>query len=384
MDLGSFTASLNKSLGLPEDDGLHEMTIRGRQEAEFERHKFQQNKFRFDAKTRRREILATLENMLAPVCTKCGSDSVMMCREATNKRRVEESERLRALNGGCSFPIPWQRFSVGDLCQACYVKDVEHQVFQEGRRGRVAGYADNWMTTCPHKNCGQKHRVPIHLLSPKASWLLKSLGRKAFCSVCFEIKDKCDPCGSHRSDPSSAICQDCVSRSLNITMADQNGSTFIRCPYEGCGQGIVDMSNLQRLVGADVITAFEKRRAQSFSSRLKNVLASKSSDDQLAAEWLRSNTRYCPRCWVVVEKNEGCNDMACRCGFHFCYGCGRPHNRCKCAESVGRPLQPVFGEGEVEAWVFCWACNQEGHAAGAERCPVEQQQRERRQRRDRR
>lgn len=32
--------------------------------------------------------------------------------------------------------------------------------------------------------------------------------------------------------------------------------------------------------------------------------------------------RRCPSCKVVVEKTEGCNHMACRCGHHYCNQCG--------------------------------------------------------------
>lgn len=44
-------------------------------------------------------------------------------------------------------------------------------------------------------------------------------------------------------------------------------------------------------------------------------------------EWIRQNTRPCPRCHVNIQKNGGCNHMTCRtpnCGNHFCFECLGP------------------------------------------------------------
>lgn len=37
--------------------------------------------------------------------------------------------------------------------------------------------------------------------------------------------------------------------------------------------------------------------------------------------------KQCPSCKMIVERSAGCNRMTCRCGFVFCYQCGRPMNR---------------------------------------------------------
>ncbi|KAG8976386.1 hypothetical protein FRB90_009187, partial [Tulasnella sp. 427] len=33
--------------------------------------------------------------------------------------------------------------------------------------------------------------------------------------------------------------------------------------------------------------------------------------------------RRCPKCRIVVERNDGCRHIMCRCGHEFCYNCGR-------------------------------------------------------------
>ncbi|GJY77657.1 zinc finger, C6HC-type containing protein [Tanacetum coccineum] len=35
--------------------------------------------------------------------------------------------------------------------------------------------------------------------------------------------------------------------------------------------------------------------------------------------------RRCPSCKFYVERTEGCLHITCRCGYHFCYGCGEKH-----------------------------------------------------------
>ncbi|XP_037431081.1 uncharacterized protein LOC119297370 [Triticum dicoccoides] len=37
--------------------------------------------------------------------------------------------------------------------------------------------------------------------------------------------------------------------------------------------------------------------------------------------------KQCPSCRMIVERSYGCNRMTCRCGFVFCYQCGRPMSR---------------------------------------------------------
>ena len=38
----------------------------------------------------------------------------------------------------------------------------------------------------------------------------------------------------------------------------------------------------------------------------------------------------CMKCQAVVERNGGCNSMVCRCGFHFCFVCGKENKTCSC------------------------------------------------------
>ncbi|XP_043694509.1 probable E3 ubiquitin-protein ligase RNF217 [Telopea speciosissima] len=44
----------------------------------------------------------------------------------------------------------------------------------------------------------------------------------------------------------------------------------------------------------------------------------------------RNKWRRCPGCKYHVERNEGCQNIKCRCGVLFCYTCGKVKNACEC------------------------------------------------------
>jgi len=51
----------------------------------------------------------------------------------------------------------------------------------------------------------------------------------------------------------------------------------------------------------------------------------KCNDDSETGHWLGANTKDCPRCSVLVEKNGGCNHMTCRqCSHEWCWMCNKP------------------------------------------------------------
>ena len=48
--------------------------------------------------------------------------------------------------------------------------------------------------------------------------------------------------------------------------------------------------------------------------------------ERLFNEWMaRNRVTRCPDCGCVIEKIDGCNHMACRCGAHFCWQCGEAY-----------------------------------------------------------
>ncbi|KAI3387837.1 hypothetical protein SNEBB_001607 [Seison nebaliae] len=78
-----------------------------------------------------------------------------------------------------------------------------------------------------------------------------------------------------------------------------------KCGHEfcfGCGQSIHDP------VKCDLLRMWLKKCA----------------DDSETFTWITVNTKECPKCRAVIEKNGGCNHMICRnacCKFEFCWVC---------------------------------------------------------------
>ena len=47
----------------------------------------------------------------------------------------------------------------------------------------------------------------------------------------------------------------------------------------------------------------------------------------MACRWIKANTKKCPRCNKVINKDAGCQHMTCdRCKHQFCWLCMRPYS----------------------------------------------------------
>jgi hypothetical protein len=53
------------------------------------------------------------------------------------------------------------------------------------------------------------------------------------------------------------------------------------------------------------------------------VWAGKNGPDGMTTHWVQANTKKCPNCQRVIEKNQGCNHMRCGapCLHQFCWLC---------------------------------------------------------------
>lgn len=64
------------------------------------------------------------------------------------------------------------------------------------------------------------------------------------------------------------------------------------------------------------------KTCKEYRKGLKNI----NTDDKFYQFAKGQKFKQCPYCHFWVEKNEGCNHIACRCGNHFCYKCGKKMN----------------------------------------------------------
>ena len=115
-------------------------------------------------------------------------------------------------------------------------------------------------------------------------------------------------------------------------------SKYTRCPAESCDCIIQLSPSFQE----SNVKCFEcdtsfclKCHSESHSPAScedKKKWEKLAQDDSLTASWLTANTKDCPKCQGMIEKNGGCSHMTCRkCRHEFCWLCLGPwrgHTAC--------------------------------------------------------
>eukprot|EP01100_Stratorugosa_tubuloviscum_P003112 TRINITY_DN173_c0_g1_i1.p1 TRINITY_DN173_c0_g1~~TRINITY_DN173_c0_g1_i1.p1 ORF type:complete len:652 (-),score=296.92 TRINITY_DN173_c0_g1_i1:121-2076(-) len=108
----------------------------------------------------------------------------------------------------------------------------------------------------------------------------------------------------------------------------ESSKDFRWCPRPGCGNAVTSPSRETGcLVGKcscghkfcfDCNTDAHSPAA---CPQVK-LWAKKCEDDSETFNWIASNTKPCPKCKVLIEKNDGCFQMTCRqCRFQWCWLC---------------------------------------------------------------
>lgn len=102
----------------------------------------------------------------------------------------------------------------------------------------------------------------------------------------------------------------------------------VRCPNPHCDchlrSSAASPAILECACGEEVCAVCKEESHFPAPCTLARVATALVQDGDFAnSEWIRSNTRPCPKCEVSIEKNNGCNHMRCaRCRHEFCWTCG--------------------------------------------------------------
>mmetsp|Transcript_163114 Transcript_163114/g.313303 ORF Transcript_163114/g.313303 Transcript_163114/m.313303 type:complete len:464 (-) Transcript_163114:318-1709(-) len=154
------------------------------------------------------------------------------------------------------------------------------------------------------------------------------------CAICFQTAgsrlelpvfrtgngDKLREC-----DCGHPICCECMSQHVRVRVEEQRVFN-LHCPFVGCRTELFEQ-DLQRLVfqtqgalSSELCQRFVKLRARDFSARIASFddMVPRIEED---AELLLSlhEMRVCPRCKLVIQRSEGCDDFFCLCGERFNY-----------------------------------------------------------------
>ncbi|KAF2076028.1 hypothetical protein CYY_002688 [Polysphondylium violaceum] len=82
-------------------------------------------------------------------------------------------------------------------------------------------------------------------------------------------------------------------------------------------------------INQDYLKTLTKRQRKKYLKNFKRNIHDRSffnnliKRDGIVSDWIRLNLKICPHCTALVEKIDGCNDVRCICGNHFCFGCSK-------------------------------------------------------------
>jgi ariadne-1 len=121
-------------------------------------------------------------------------------------------------------------------------------------------------------------------------------------------------------------------QNLVIRSYVDDASSLVWCPAPGCAYAVecgvkrADLIRMVPTVQCNCKTVFCFGCGLSDHQPTLCVLAkkwlTKCKDDSETSHWIRANTKDCPKCRALIEKNGGCNHMSCRkCRFQFCWVC---------------------------------------------------------------
>lgn len=76
--------------------------------------------------------------------------------------------------------------------------------------------------------------------------------------------------------------------------------------------------------------------------------------NQASQEWIAANTKECPACHKLIQKNGGCNHMTCKqCLHEFCWTCGATYRTTRCdsvdCEAINPPINQLVGQIQPRA-----------------------------------
>ncbi|KAL3512020.1 hypothetical protein ACH5RR_024737 [Cinchona calisaya] len=202
----------------------------------------------------------------------------------------------------------------------------------------------------------------------------KEIGESSrlYCDICMEEKKRYDMIKLESC--SHSLCSDCLSRLIQAKI--EGNIHFITCPNINCND-IIEPDFVKGMIPENVVARWEELRSeatildsQKFYCPYKNCSAMLVNDaeeeiviresecpvcrrlfcakcrvpwhpgfeceefqklkvdekgnDDLTVHVLAQKNKWtkCPNCKFLVDKNEGCIHMTCRCGFEFCYICG--------------------------------------------------------------
>ncbi|KAK4403971.1 putative E3 ubiquitin-protein ligase ARI8 [Sesamum angolense] len=170
-------------------------------------------------------------------------------------------------------------------------------------------------------------------ISPKQ----KSVESAVYCKICLETVENNEnvytaSCG-HR------FCADCWKSYVAVSINDGPGCVTMRCPEPKC----------KAVVGLDMVelVASEVDKQKYYQFLLRSYVDSK------------RNLKWCPApgCELAIQFDAGDSnnyDVACDCGYKFCWNCTQESHRPVECETVDKWIKQNNSEAENTTWIMAF------------------------------
>ncbi|OAY68956.1 putative E3 ubiquitin-protein ligase [Ananas comosus] len=186
-----------------------------------------------------------------------------------------------------------------------------------------------------------------------------SASQSVFCKICMETAQAAEIFRNNNCD--HAFCHSCLSRYIDVKVQEKCVLTAaVKCPEIGCEGALepelfkhklpqavlvrwadalceLTLPTSRRLFCAQCKVAWHYGTSCGEFRKLEEGIEREREEDLLLLKVAKDkNWKRCPSCKYFVEKTGGCLHITCKCGFHFCYGCGMEyyssqHSACGCS-----------------------------------------------------
>lgn len=245
------------------------------------------SKITADQKAEKDAFDAAIKASLAIAQPAAASQQDMKAGHALNKPAAQDQKQQKEVMGYCTIcmeTLALVKLSCGhEFCKPC-LNGLVDATIKDGRNTTAL--------RCPNTKC--KKEIEMHDVA--AITTAQKAGKVA------DIKTK----ETLAKDKDAIQCP--TPNCTMIYLNDRNALCTINCAE--CKKSYCSKCKVNH---DRKITCEQHKKINAAYAQYKNE------------EWIKKNTKQCPRCFVHIEKNNGCNVMHCEeCGQGFCWVCTKP------------------------------------------------------------
>ena len=135
---------------------------------------------------------------------------------------------------------------------------------------------------------------------------------------------------------------------------DQHAQELKFCTTPDCQQVYRHSPNIRILqcpsCFSTICSACDEEAHEGMTCQERRLHKDPAEQDRLFNVWANEHGKQCPECRRVIEKNEGCNHMTCRCGAHFCWQCGKSFSAAEIYNHMAAAHGGIYTRDQAPAW----------------------------------